>query len=73
MTLKSSRQRISGRSLELSETAPTVDENAGHLAGGRVAAHHDADVAARLEDRIEDLGGRAPAPPGYLGESAILH
>jgi hypothetical protein len=55
------------------ETAPAVDENAGHLAGGGIAAHHDADVAARLKDRIEDLGGRAPAPPGYLGESAILH
>jgi hypothetical protein len=41
--------------------------------GGRVAAHQDADVAARLEERIEDLAGRAPASPGYLGESAIPH
>jgi hypothetical protein len=31
-----------------------VDENADHLAGGGVAAHHDTDVAARLEDQIED-------------------
>ena len=30
--------------------------------------------ATLLEVRIEDrLAGRAPAPPGYLGESAILH
>jgi hypothetical protein len=50
-----------------------VDENAGHLAGGRVATHHDADVAARLEHRIEDLAGRAPARLWYLGESAVHH
>src|SRR5262245_15292788 len=57
-----------------SAMAPAVDENAGHLAGGRVAAHHDVGVAALLEVRIEDrLAGRAPAPPAYLGESAILH
>jgi hypothetical protein len=50
-----------------------VDENAGHLAGGRVATHHDADVTARLEHRIEDLAGRAPATLAYLGESIVLH
>jgi hypothetical protein len=30
--------------------------------------------ATVLEIRIEDrLAGRAPVPPGYLGESVILH
>jgi hypothetical protein len=39
-----------------------VDENAGRISGGGVAAHHDSDVAALLEVRIEDrLAGRAPA------------
>ena len=42
--------------------------------GGGIAAHHDVGIAALLEVRIEDrFAGRAPAPPGYLGESAILH
>jgi hypothetical protein len=51
-----------------------VNESTGHLPSGGVAAHHDIDVAAQLEVRIEDrLAGRAPAPSGYLGESAILH
>jgi hypothetical protein len=44
-------------------------ENAGCISGGRVAAHHDVGIAALLEVRIEDCyAGRAPAPPGYLGE-----
>jgi hypothetical protein len=39
-----------------------------------VAAHYDVDVAALLEVRIEDrFAGRAPAPPGYLGESGVVH
>ena len=39
-----------------------------------VPAHYDVGVAALLEVRIEDrFAGRAPAPPGYLGESGILH
>jgi hypothetical protein len=46
----------------------------GSYLRGEVAAHDDSNVAALLEVRIEDsLAGRAPAPPGYLGESAILH
>jgi hypothetical protein len=50
-----------------------VDENAGRISGGGVAAHHDIGVAALLEVRIEDrFAGRAPAPPGYLGESEVL-
>jgi hypothetical protein len=48
-------------------------EHGSDLRGG-VAAHHDGGIAALLELRIEDrLAGRAPAPRGYLGESAILH
>ena len=31
-----------------------MDENAGHLTGGGVAAHHDVGLAALLEVRIED-------------------
>jgi hypothetical protein len=51
-----------------------MDENAGRLAGGGVAAHRDVGIAALLELRIEDrLACRAPAPPEYLGESGIVH
>jgi hypothetical protein len=36
-----------------------VDENAGRIAGGGVAAHHDVGIAALLEVRIEDrVAGR---------------
>jgi hypothetical protein len=43
----------------------------GEISGG-AAAHYDADVAALVEVRIEDrLAGRAPALPGYLGESVF--
>jgi hypothetical protein len=39
-----------------------VDEGAGGISGGGVAAHHDVGVAALLEIRIEDrFAGRAPA------------
>jgi hypothetical protein len=39
-----------------------VDESAGDVSGGEVAAHHDIGVAALLEVRIEDrFAGRAPA------------
>jgi hypothetical protein len=39
-----------------------MDENAGRLAGGGAAAHHDVGVAALLEVRIEDrFAGRALA------------
>jgi hypothetical protein len=39
-----------------------VDENAGRISGGGVAAHHDVGVAALLEVRIKDrVAGRAPA------------
>jgi hypothetical protein len=47
-----------------------------NVADGGVAVHHEVDVAALLEVRIEDrLAGRAPAPLGYLGESesALTH
>jgi hypothetical protein len=37
-----------------SETAPAVDESAGRISGGGVAAHHNSDVTALLEVRIED-------------------
>jgi hypothetical protein len=42
---------------------------------GRVAAHHAGDVAVRLEDRIEDLAGRAPAwVPWRIGYySTLIH
>jgi hypothetical protein len=51
-----------------------MDESTGRIAGGGVAAHHDTDVAALLEVRIENrLARRAPTPPGYLGESGISH
>jgi hypothetical protein len=39
-----------------------VNENAGHLSGGGVAAYHDVGIAALLEVRIEDrFAGRALA------------
>jgi hypothetical protein len=39
-----------------------VDENAGHISGDGVAAHHDVGIAALLEVRIEDcVAGRAPS------------
>ena len=63
-------QRIRGRPRGPSWTAPAVDENAGHLAGGGVAVHHDVGIAALLEVRIEErLAGRAPAQAVHLGES----
>jgi hypothetical protein len=34
-------------------TAPAVDENADHLTGGGVAAHHDVGVAALLQVRFK--------------------
>jgi transposase len=48
-----------------------LDESAGHLAGGGVAALHDVGVAALLEVRIEDrVAGRVPAPPAKRMETA---
>ena len=39
-----------------------MDENAGRISGGGVAAHHDVGIAALLEVRIKDrFAGRAPA------------
>jgi hypothetical protein len=39
-----------------------VDENAGRISGGGVAAHHDIGIAALIEVRIKDrFAGRAPA------------
>ena len=39
-----------------------MDENAGRISGGGVAAHHDVGIAALLEVWIEDrVAGRAPA------------
>ena len=50
-------QRIRGRPRGPSGTAPAVDEDAGHLAGGGVAAHHGIGIAALLkvgnEDRLQ--------------------
>jgi hypothetical protein len=44
-----------------------VDEVAGRISGGGVAAHHDVGIAALLEVRIEDrLAGRALARLGTL-------
>jgi hypothetical protein len=38
-----------------------VDEKAGRISGGGVAAHHDVGIAALLEVRIEDrFADRAP-------------
>jgi hypothetical protein len=46
-----------------------VDENAGRVSGGGVAAHHDVGIAALFEVRIEDrFAGRAPPRSRYLGE-----
>jgi hypothetical protein len=51
-----------------------VDENAGRISGGGVAAHHDVGIAALLKVRIEArLAGPAPARLRELGESAVLH
>jgi hypothetical protein len=41
--------------------------------GGRARRTTTLMLPPGSEDRIEDLAGRAPAAPGYLGESAILH
>jgi hypothetical protein len=56
------------------ETAPAVDKNAIYISVRGITAHHDIDVAALLEVRIEDrLADRAPGRLGLPGESAILH
>jgi hypothetical protein len=47
--------------------APAVDENAGRISGGGVAAHHDIAVAAPLGVGIEDrFAGRTPPRLGTL-------
>jgi hypothetical protein len=47
-----------------------MDENAGGISGGWVAAHHEVGVAALLEVRIQErLAGGASARLRYLGES----
>ena len=51
-----------------------MDENAGRISAGGVAAHHGGGVAALLEVRIEDRSaGRAPPRLRYLGESIVFH
>jgi hypothetical protein len=56
-------QRIRGRQWVASGTAPAVDENAGRISAGGVAAHHDVCVTTLFEVRIV---GRAPACLGTL-------
>ena len=50
-----------------------MDENAGHLAGGGVAAHYDVGIAALLEVRIEDrFAGRALTRPPSPEQAAEI-
>ena len=49
-----------------------VDESASHVSNGGVAAHHDVEVAALLEARIEDhLAGRASPRVSTLENQAL--
>jgi hypothetical protein len=45
-----------------------VDESAGGISGAEVAAHHDVDIAALLEDH---LAARTPARVGTV-ENQVL-
>jgi hypothetical protein len=66
-------QRIRDRPRGPSETAPAVDENARHLAGGRSRRTRTLILSPGSRTGSKILEAAHRPPPVYLGESAILH